>query len=122
MPSPVITILKIFGYVLIGLVVYNYINDDLGFTIANSVALVILGLCLAAIYQGYNPNLIMWVGWFFIFMGCSLIFIQTDLVWLFLMIAVISIIIGYRLAGFPFDTSWTGDGGGDGYDIDVGGD
>ncbi|MCW8929004.1 MAG: hypothetical protein OQL19_02050 [Gammaproteobacteria bacterium] len=110
-----ISIIKIFGFFLLILVGYHYINEPLGFSIAGSIAIVIFALCLTSLYQAYKPDLRNWVGWGFILSGCVLLTLFTTFN-LFLIIPVIIIVLGYRLAELPFNLYHGGNGGGHGGD------
>ncbi|WP_428624000.1 hypothetical protein [Sedimenticola sp.] len=108
-----ITVLRLFGIVLLILVGYHHINEPLGFSVAGSIATAIFGLCLTALYQPYHPDTGNWIGWVLISVGCLFIAGSTKLSWL-LTIPAIMIIVGYRFASLPFDmgSGYGGDGGG----------
>jgi|GEM_PF-3010327 len=113
-----ITALKLCGVILLILVGYHYINEPLGFSVAGSIATVIFAICLAELYQSYQPDTGNWIGWGLIGLGCLFLAGFTTFSW-FLVLPALMIILGYRLASLPFDFSLSrrGDGGtGAGFD------
>ncbi|MCB1760654.1 MAG: hypothetical protein KDI68_12840 [Gammaproteobacteria bacterium] len=121
-----ITLLRLAGILLLILVGYHYINQPIGFSVAGSVATVIFGICLMELYPGYRPDPSMLGGWLLIGLGCTMIAMLSGFGWS-LAVAIIVLLIGYRLACLPIDfgssaghgadTSGFGgscDGGGDG--------
>ncbi|MGH1461420.1 MAG: hypothetical protein ACRBB6_05260 [Neptuniibacter sp.] len=68
-----ISCIRLLGVCLMVSVGYNYINSDLGFSIAQSIAIGLFGLFLTEISQGYELSLRSSVGWVFIDQGCLVI-------------------------------------------------
>jgi hypothetical protein len=112
-----VTLLRIFGFFLVGLVGYHYINDAIGLSIAASVALILFGGSLILLYRGYDPDGGMWLGWGLIIAGCLILSSFETFNWL-LLIPIGLYVSGYRLAGLPFELGSGGDGGGFGSDGD----
>jgi len=118
------SLVKFLGLILLVLVGYHYINEPLGFSVAGSIATVIFAICLMAVYRGYRPDGRNGVGWLLISLGC-LTLALFDGISIFLLMPLMLIVAGYRLAELPFDpTTGGGSGGGDisGGGADLGGD
>jgi len=99
-----ITILKMLGFCIFILVGFHYINESVGLSVAESIAITIFGVCLTQLFPEYRNNGGTWIGWSLIVLGCFLIAMSTSLSW-FISIPVMLIIIGYKLAGLPFNLS-----------------
>lgn len=106
-----ITVLKLFGFLLLILVGYHYINEPIGFSMTGSIATGIFGLCLTTLYQGYTFEMGEIIGWLLIGLGCLLLSILDTFNTLIILV-IIFIVYGYRMAGLPFNLP-DGDGGGD---------
>jgi len=100
-------IVRLFGIFLLCLVGYHYINDPVGFSVAGSMATAIFGICLTVVYQGYQPDIGVWIGWGVLGIGCLLLALFVEFSWLLLFPTVL-IITGYRMTSLPFELSGGG--------------
>jgi len=102
-----ITALRTLGFCIFTLVGFHYINDSVGLSVPGSIAIAIFGACLTQLFPEYRTDGGIWAGWSLITVGCFLIAMLTSLSW-FISIPVMLIIVGYKLAGLPFNLSSSG--------------
>lgn len=124
MKSPIISFLRLLGVFLICLVIYHYVNQDLGFSLFSSIAIVVLGFCLIELYHGYKLHGVALLGWVLLLSGLGTLGLFESWSW-GLLLPTTLFISGYFFAGIPFELGglgWAGaqvgsdvgDSGGDG--------